>query len=195
MKTRLQAFLTMATLAVITAIVILCWASNRQRGAGSQTQNALAATNPPVTLRWIKTGNFEGNVGTTFWATNHTSSELVITVYAIETNTGSGWTAASHLLEPVYFRSTAAGTLRPYSAAYATLQLAGKPIEGTWRIRASVGEKLSGAEGAVTRLRRYPFLVEQMVKGDTNIPMNPFSPNIGVLGRLADVVSQEILTE
>lgn len=188
MKARLIVAIAL-TLGIVLALFFLVLRSHRLAAAPALIT---AMTNPAVTLKWIP-GNFEGYYGTTFWATNHTSNELVLTIFAIETNTPQGWVTASRELTILYFRNS--GHLKPHSAAFATVQLPEQPTEGKWRVRAGVGAKLTGVADKVARVKRYPMLAERRFRGDTNIPMNPFSSSFSLLGPLPDVVSQEISNE
>jgi hypothetical protein len=168
------------------------------------SQTAAIATNPPITLRYIKTGEFNNggyiSSGTTFWATNHTSETLVISQLAVEAKAGANWITVSHFMQPLMFRhpGKAVGQphLQPHDAGYATIYLPGQPTSGTWRVRGEVSEQLTGTADTVTRVWRYPSLMERRYRtGSTNIPANPFSTNMTHFKGAGQVVSQVISEE
>lgn len=54
---------------------------------------------PPITFRYVKTGEFNNqgylSTGMIFWATNHTSNTLFISLSAVEVKAGSNWLSQS----------------------------------------------------------------------------------------------------
>ena len=159
---------------------------------------------PPITLRYIKTGEFnnQGNIsyGTTFWATTHTDKVLAIQLSTLEVKAGSNWTTRRLQGQPLLFRpptkpcrNTCCSHMAPVTPHSSSL---GQPTVGTWRVRVDVDGQLSGPAETTTRLRRYPSLMKRRFRtGDTNIPANPFSTNITSFKRVGQVVSQEISEE
>jgi hypothetical protein len=167
-------------------------------------QTAPAATNQPIGFRYISTGQFNNggyvSVGTTFWATNHTTNTLLITLSAIEIKAGSNWTTQARPYKPLQFRLPGSpfteSFLQPHAARYATVQLFGLQFGGIWRARVTVNEQLTGAARTTANLKKYPELLQRRYAlGQTNIPMNPFSTNISFFKRATEVLSQEVGAE
>jgi hypothetical protein len=164
------------------------------------SQSTAAVTNPAVTFRHVKTGEFNDHgylaYGTTFWATNHTGKPLLMDLSAIEVQTNSNWTTWGVKRKQLTFRPPGKPVdnlvLQPHGVGYATVQLSELPTAGLWRARVDVYEQLSGVDGQAMHLRRYPELVERRLHGDTNISVNPFSTKMKFVRSLGQAVSQEI---
>ena len=186
--------------AVVALVLILLWPILRQihpkRSAGS--------SNPPITLRFVQSGEFhhDGEVrwGTTFWATNHTSNTVAVTVDTIEVKVRTNWIAQRQPSpQPLTFQRPsnlyASQLLQPHEAAYATIQLAGQPTNGIWRLKTIVQPALSGFEDSAARVktlvrdRRYRF-----PSAGTNAP-TIFSKRVTFFGVPAAVLTQEISEE
>lgn len=175
--------------------------------AGLFSKTTSDTANPPITLRYIMTGTFNFDNrgylsdGTTFWATNHTSKELAISLSAIHVRAGSNWTIRPLPRTPLYFESSGNPPLEqlllePHVAGYATVRLSGQPTSGIWRVEADVEERLTGQARMRKHLKRYPDLMWHRFRtGNTNIPANPFNTNAYYFGRGVQVVSEEISEE
>lgn len=72
-------------------------------------------------------------------------------------------------------------------------QRAALPTNTVWRVRASVSEKLVGVENLTSAVVNEPRLIEARLKtGNTNIPINPFRPDVSRLGHSSEVVSEAV---
>lgn len=197
-RARFVAAIALALMAMLVIIAVLM--SQKPRVRLSRPRTIVAGTNAPITLRYIKTGEFNNggyiSFGTTLWATNHTSRNLSVTLSAIEVKTAAGWTTRTNLLQPLSFvapgKPFGALLLQPHAVGYACLKLGDEPSDETWRLRAAVGEQMSVAEGAGRRIKLFPYLLNDRRRGDTNTPVNPFSTKISIFRDLGNVVSQEI---
>ena len=159
-------------------------------------------TNLPISFRHVKTGEFNNkgyvSSGTIFWATNHTSNTVAISIAAIEVKNGTNWVVASRPVQPLLFKPPgkpiAEHFLGPHIAGYATIQLTKQSAGTTWRARVYVQPLLSGFADTATRVKHTPeFLQRRMQTGDTNIPVNLFATNMFFGGKSTEVVSQDIL--
>jgi hypothetical protein len=168
------------------------------------SQTTASATNAPITLRYIKTGEFNDHgylsYGTTFWATNHTAKALMIRPWAIEVRAGSNWITRPIQSLPLLFRPV--GTpltdllLPPHVAGYPTLEPSVPPKSGSWRLKVDVDAKLSGSAETARHLQLYPSLMERRFRdGNTNIPVSPLSNKMRFYKSLGSVVSQVISVE
>ena len=155
----------------------------------------------PITFRYIKTGEFNNtgyiSTGTIFWATNHTTNTLSITLGGIENKVGSNWVVQSYEWQPLLFAppGTTGGQryLAAHSAGYATVQLSSQPTGTVWRAKATVSSPLTGLSAQSKHLRLYPqILKDRLQSGNTNIPLNPFATNITFFGKFSHVLSQEV---
>jgi len=104
-------------------------------------------TNRPISIRYIKTGEFNNSgyvsFGTIFWATNHTTNTLALNLSAIEVKSGSNWLAQTgQEPSPLFFQSPgmyfARPFLTPHGAGYATTHLPPEPTGTTWRVKVAV---------------------------------------------------------
>jgi hypothetical protein len=189
-----------AGLVVVLGSVLLAVHLRSQPPRLASQRQIVNGTNTPITFRYISTGQFNNggylSFGTTFWATNQTANEIMVTLSAIEVKTGSNWTIRSRLTEPLRFcpprKPLAPLLLQPHEAGFATIQLPGQPTDVTWRVRVDVAEKLTGLAATTKRLQLYPDLMERRLTGNTNIPASPFATNMSVFGRTTQAVSQEI---
>ncbi len=77
-------------------------------------------THPPVTLRYVKTGEFNngGHIsnGTILWPTNHTGRTISLTLSEVEVKTSLGWTQ-TRPLQPLSFAAPGRGTRSAFVAA------------------------------------------------------------------------------
>jgi hypothetical protein len=181
-------------------------------------------TNELISLRYIRRGEFLGQShylpGTFFWATNHTTKRLSITLRAVEVKVGSNWITQSNMIETLMFQPaspTAAaphayrfvpyatsvtphGDVDPHGTGYAytRAQLTNFPSGTTWRVRASVQPVLTGLADRAARIKAYPGdLLDKLHGGNTNFPSKPstFSKRLTYMGRGTEVVSSEVLQE
>jgi hypothetical protein len=161
-----------------------------------------ADTNAPITFRYVKTGEFNNNgyflIGTTFWATNHTTNSFIVSLNSLENKVGSNWVVQSHLKEVLRFQAgpMSRPLLGPHSAGYAAVQLTSQATGAVWRAEASIAPVLTGFPDRVARIERYPDMLRRRVQsGNTNIPVNPFATNMTYFGKTSMVYSQEISEE
>lgn len=181
---------------VVFGIATCCLLLSRSRGEEGK---------PPITFRYVTTGEFNDHGylsfgGTTFWATNHTSNNVVVTLRAIEVKAGSNWITQLRTPEVLRFRPTGKPVpllwMEPHDSGYATLKISGQPTGGTWRVRISAAEQLTGLAETSARISRYPQTLRQRVQtGNTNISLNPFATNRFYYGKGIEITSQEISDE
>ncbi|MCX6925538.1 MAG: hypothetical protein NT154_20365 [Verrucomicrobia bacterium] len=170
------------------------------------------ATNELTSLRYTRQGPFMSQKhrldGAIFWATNHTSDTLIITLSAVEVKVGTKWTIRRYIhqglmFQPVY-PARAAPQARPPVApheagyAYARALVPNLPPGTTWRVRANVQPMLTGLADTVARVEAYPGdLLEQLHGGNTNYPSKPstFSKRRTYWGKGTEIVSSEVLEE
>lgn len=161
-------------------------------------------TNQPITLRYVKTGQFDNagfiSSGTTFWATNHTTNTLIVGLVGVEARAGTNWIKRPSPPQRLLFQSPGTPYGEPHlpaqTSAYTTLQLPSQPAGTTWRVKVVVQPVLTGFEGTKARLEHYPDMLKRRLRtGDTNMPMNPFDARVTYYGQPTEVVSQEISDE
>lgn len=132
-----------AGLVVVLGSVLLAVHLRSQPPRLASQRQIVNGTNTPITFRYISTGQFNNggylSFGTTFWATNQTAHEIMVTLSAIEVKTGSNWTIRSRLTEPLRFypprkplapltlAAAARGGVRHYSTSRAAN---GRDLEG-----------------------------------------------------------------
>jgi hypothetical protein len=187
-------FATVATLGLAATVAL--WAV--------LSRNPFARSKPPITLRYVTTGQFNDggylSFGTTFWATNHTTNEYLISMAAIEVKVGTNWSTRLIPNEILMFRPTGEPLPRyglpPHVAGYVTPAFSAWPTSGTWRLRVFASEKLTGMTATATGLWRYPGLMKRrFLTKDPNIPVNPFATNMVSYKNAVEVVSQEVSEE
>ena len=188
-------FLVAIGLLLGTAVILLVW-----------------PTRPPhlpsvaVTLRHVNWTNSTERLGRdgwrtdTFWVTNHTDRTLSITLRDVEIESNQVWISYSPIPFPglLYFtnKQGRVGVLDPHSEGFGSLvaQRAVLPTKATWRVRASVAERLVGGENIVAAVANEPRLIEARLKtSNTNIPINPFRKDISRFGHWSDVVSEKVI--
>jgi hypothetical protein len=158
---------------------------------------------PRVTLRYIYQTDSRGRPddGPTFWVTNHTAKTLSLCLNSIEIQTNRAWTIYSKMPDfgVLFFTSNKKreGVLAPHAAGYGSMSMLSErvflPTNRVWRVKASVAEKLVGADNVVAAVRVEPRMLRlRHLTGETNIPMNPFAPNVMRFGNGSDVFSEEV---
>ena len=161
-------------------------------------------TNRPISFRYVQTGEFNNSgyisFGTIFWATNHTTNTLAVSLSAVEAKAGTNWIAQPSQMQSLSFQPPgkpfAQPLLQPHSAGYATIQLSNQPTGTTWRVKVAVQPVLTGFEDMTARVRRYPDQLQRRLHtGNTNIPLNPFNTDTVYFGKPTEVMSQEIPDE
>jgi hypothetical protein len=161
----------------------------------------LKSSNSPITLRYIKTGEFNDHgylsYGTTFWATNHTTNTFSAHLVGVEGRDGTNWTIrpfAHQIMMPLRPRGgpLPAHVLGPHEAAYATLELPTQPTNGVWRVRANLSEKTTDANDIQ---RNLALAGRQQGTGALGISANHYPTNMIFFKWAGQVVSQEISEE
>ena len=186
-KKRFLKFIAAATLVVLTAFLLWPQLTTKHHSAPAT----------PASLFWICEHDIDGTVSDnpTFWVTNHTDRIMSITLKSIEVLSGSSWRRVyTFPFGSLYFNTTNGTTifLGPLEAKYGNMlaQRVHLPTGVVWRVRATVSEKLTGAEDIVEAVRSTPVLWEMRHRsGNTNIPVNPFRPDISHLKRPVEIES------
>jgi hypothetical protein len=166
-----------------------------------EAQDKMAATNAPISFRYVKTGEFNNrgyiSYGTIFWATNHTTNIIGMHLAAVEVKAGTNWITRWSSQERIIIRlpgkASTQSLLNAHEAGYATIQLAIQPTGTVWRARVDVAKALGGGADAVARLRWYPTIVKDRFRtGNTNISLDLFDQRRTYFGQPSQVFSQEI---
>ena len=161
----------------------------------------------PISMRYVKGVDIItiDSSQPTFWVTNHTDKTLFIMLLTIEVQTNRGWTTnyQAPLPDPLCFSKSEKQGIRaetwldPHEAAYGQMQAHRlvPPTNGVWRARALVTEKLVGYADTISAIRMEPALLRRrLLKGDTNVPINPFGKNISRSAHPSQVLSEEVMS-
>jgi hypothetical protein len=141
------------------------------------------------------------SVPLTVWVTNHTDVSFSIALESVEVLTARGWTTFSRVDLPaglLYFRkgNNLDGLLGPHEAFNGSMlmQTVALPTNGLWRVKASIDEKLMGAEDLASALAQEPRLLKSRLAGNTNFPMNPFRSDVSRFGHHSEAFSEEVVS-
>jgi hypothetical protein len=143
---------------------------------------------------------FANSAPLTVWVTNHTDASLGILLESVEVQTARGWTNFSRIDPPglLYFRKGQArsGLLGPHEAFYGAMlmQTVALPTNCLWRVRATVAEKLMGAEDLASALAQGPAILKLRLAGNTNLWINPFRRDVSRFGHHSKAFSEEVLS-
>ncbi len=162
----------------------------------------------PITMRYVKGVDLItiDSSQPTFWVTNHTDKTLMIMLLTIEVRSNRGWITNYQAPLPdllCFPKSEKQGIrgetwLDPHEAAYGQVQAHRLvlPTNGVWRARALVTEKLVGYADTISAIRTEPTLLKRrLLKGDTNVPINPFGKNISRSAHPSQVLSEEVMSQ
>jgi RNA polymerase sigma factor (sigma-70 family) len=179
-------------------ILALCWQSPSTVAA--VPREIPVDPNPPITLRYVSTGQFNDrgylSVGTTFWATNHTTNSIGMRLAAIENKVGSNWVVQYRQTDLLTFRRPGQpfedSLLGPHGARYATVKLTAQPTGAVWRVRATIQPAFNGV---AANLQHYPDLLRRRALGRTRASLNPFATNVTWFGPATYIFTQEVSEE
>lgn len=160
----------------------------------------MAVNRQPITVRCVRSGEITDKgyltFGAVFSATIHTGNSVVVSLLSVEVKNGSNWIVQPSVVRGVQFqppdKSWGSTLMDPHEAGKATIELTNLPAKGIWRARFIANETLSGVEDISARVRTYPDLLERRIRGNTTLPVNPFSKRRLLFGPPVEVVSQEV---
>ena len=123
----------------------------------------------------------------------------MIRLREVETLSNGVWVSYSQIPVPgvLYFtnKNSREGLLAPHAAGFGSLlgQRAVLPTNATWRVKASVSEKLTGVDNIVSAVVNEPKFIEARLKtSNTNILINLLKPGVSRLGHSSEVVSEPV---
>lgn len=156
-----------------------------------------------VTLRYVgPDGGWSAVNEMTFWMTNHTDKTFMITLDAVEIQSGKGWTTYTNFPHPYWLAinfwngvSVKSPFIAPHAVGYgATLgQVVFLPTNVTFRIRAVMKERLVGIGAIVTGVKEIPQRVQFQKQHNLIVPMNPLNKDIARWGKASIVVSEPVV--